>query len=176
MNTDLFILSIIQLTMSVFVGVMVLYLTYGIVLKNFERRKFKVQSDNDNVAFAVYISAVLFSVGIIVSTAFEPAISIIDLIKATTTTKTDLFFEFLKYLSLFILIGLSISAIVITISFKLFNFLTKKVDEVEEIASNNIAVALIMGVIVIIISIFAKDSVSMIIQSLMPYTEVPIIF
>jgi hypothetical protein len=39
MNTNLFFLSVIQLTMSIFVGVIVLYLTYYFTLKVFEKKK-----------------------------------------------------------------------------------------------------------------------------------------
>lgn len=160
--------------MSIFVGVIVLYLTYFFTLKVFEKKKYEVK--NDNIAFSIFISAIIFSVGLIVSTAFEPAMNVIQLIQNTVESKKELFFEFAKYLFLFIFIGIIVSALVVVISVKLYNFLTKKIKELKEISDNNIAVALITGVIIIVIALFAKDSVAMMIESLIPYPELPAIY
>jgi uncharacterized membrane protein YjfL (UPF0719 family) len=174
MNTNLFFLSVIQLTMSIFVGVIVLYLTYYFTLKVFEKKKYEIK--NDNIAFSIFLSAIIFSVGLIVSTAFEPAMNVIQLIQNTVQSKTELFFEFTKYLFLFIGIGIIVSIIVIIVSVKLYDFLTKKINELKEISENNVAIALVTGFIIIVISLFAKDSVSMMIESLIPYPDLPAIY
>jgi uncharacterized membrane protein YjfL (UPF0719 family) len=160
--------------MSIFVGVIVLYLTYFFTQKVFEKKRYEVK--NDNIAFSIFISAIIFSVGLIVSTAFEPAMNVIQLIQNTVESKKELFFEFTKYLFLFIFIGIIVSALVVVISVKLYNLLTKKIKELKEISDNNVAVALITGVIIIVIALFAKDSVAMMIESLIPYPELPAIY
>ena len=174
MNTNLFFLSAIQLIMSIFVGVIVLYLTYYFTLKVFEKKKYEIK--NDNIAFSIFLSAIIFSVGLIVSSAFEPAMNVIQLIQNTAQTKTELFFEFIKYLFLFLGVGVSVSIIVIIVSVKLYDFLTKKIDELKEISDNNVAIALITGIIIIVIALFAKDSVNMMIEALIPYPDLPAIY
>ena len=174
MNTNLFFLSVVQLTMSIFVGVIVLYLTYYFTLKVFEKKRYEIK--NDNIAFSIFLSSIIFSVGLIVSTAFEPAMNVIQLIQNTVQSKEELFFEFSKYLFLFIGIGIIVSIIVIVVSVKLYDFLTKKIKELKEISENNVAISLVTGVIIIVIALFAQDSVSMIIESLIPYPDMPAIY
>ncbi len=112
----------------------------------------------------------------IVSTAFEPAMNVIQLIQNESQTKPELFFSFIKYLFLFISVGIITSIIVIIVSVQLYDFSTKKIKELKEISENNVSVALITGVIIIVISLFAKDSVSMIIEALIPYPDLPAIY
>jgi len=173
MKTEFLLLSLAQLILSIGVGVIVLYVTYYLTHKVFEKKKYKLT--NDNIAFGIFLSALLFSVGLIVYASIKPSSALVN-IMGGMENKTEMFFNFMKYLLLFISIGVLVSAFVILISLMLFNFLTKKVKELEQISKGNISVALITAVIIIVISMFAKDSVSLIVESLMPYPEMNIIF
>jgi uncharacterized membrane protein YjfL (UPF0719 family) len=89
-------------------------------------------------------------------------------------TSTDyLVFRFFQYLLLFAGIGLAVSLLVNFVSLRLFNFLTRDVDEMEEIRKGNIAVALIAAAILVVISLFVRDSVVFLLESMIPYPEVP---
>ncbi|MEM6299434.1 MAG: DUF350 domain-containing protein, partial [Bacteroidota bacterium] len=71
-----------------------------------------------------------------------------------------------------LLISLLIALSINVISIKLYVYLTH-FDEFEEIRQNNIAIGILTGVIMIVISMFVKDSVIQLMESLVPYPEVP---
>ena len=50
--------------------------------------------------------------------------------------------------------------------------MTKDINEFEEIKNNNIAVSIITSVIIISISLLAKDSLYLLLESFVPYPEI----
>ena len=87
-----------------------------------------------------------------------------------------IFLDGLKYTTLFIVIIVLIILIINYISIKLFVIMTNNIDEFKELKNNNIAVALVTGIVIISISIIVKESVYLILESFIPYPEVPTIF
>ena len=59
------------------------------------------------------------------------------------------------------------------ISFTLFSLMTRGIKEINEIEKNNIAVSLIIGVVIIAISIMVKDSLYLLLESFVPYPDIP---
>ena len=51
--------------------------------------------------------------------------------------------------------------------------MTKDVKEFEEIKKNNVAVSIITAVVIISISLLAKDSLYLILEAFVPYPEMP---
>jgi len=174
MNSNLLFLSTIHLILSIFIGVLVLYIAYYLTLKVFQKKKYEI--DKSNFAFGIFMSSILLSVGLVVSTAYAPSMSLIQILQKSAADKTELFLDFSKYFLLFLAIAIVVSFIIVIISVKLYNMLTKDIKELKEISENNMAIALITGVMIIVISLFAKDSVAMIIESLIPYPEVGLIY
>jgi len=173
MNTNLLLLSVIHLIMAVFVGVMVLYFTYYFTNRIF--RKKGIIAEKNNIAFGIFMSAILLSVGIVVSSAYSPSMSLLQILQKSAVSRLVLFLDFCMYFLLFIAISLFVSFLIILVSIKFYTFLTTKIEEFQEISENNIQIALITGTIIIVISIFAKDSMAMIIESLIPYPTIGVI-
>jgi len=159
--------------MSIFIGVMVLYFAYFITIRVFQSKKYEI--DKNNFAFGIFMSSIMLSVGIVVSTAYSPSMSLLQILQKISPDKLSLFLVFCKYLLLFLAISCAVSLLIITISVKLYNLLTKSIKELKEISENNMSIALITGVIIIVISLFAKDSVNLIIESLIPYPKTMLI-
>ena len=78
--------------------------------------------------------------------------------------------------------GLLLSVIIITItlvifiSIKLFTYMTKNINEFQEIKKNNLAVAILTATIIISISLLVKESLYLLLETFVPYPEVPNIF
>tara|TARA_Y100001954_G_scaffold203703_1_gene224555 strand:- start:1783 stop:1947 length:165 start_codon:yes stop_codon:yes gene_type:complete len=51
--------------------------------------------------------------------------------------------------------------------------MTKTLNEFEEIKKDNIAVAIISGVIIISVSVMLKDSLYFLLDTFVPYPEIP---
>ncbi len=174
MNTNLLMLSVIHLIMSVFVGVIVLYFAYYYTNRRFKKQSFQIEKNN--LAFGIFMSSILLAVGIVVSSAYSPSMSLLQILQKTVEGRISLFLNFSMYFLLFLAISIMVSFIIIVVSLKLYTLLTRNINEMEEISQNNSSIALITGVIIIVIALFARDSVSMIIESLIPYPKLNVIY
>ena len=58
----------------------------------------------------------------------------------------------------------------------MFTYMTNKINEFDEIRKNNIAVGIITATLVISISIIIKESIYLLLESFVPYPEIPKIF
>jgi uncharacterized membrane protein YjfL (UPF0719 family) len=54
--------------------------------------------------------------------------------------------------------------------------MTKSINEFEEISKNNIAVSILTATIIISISLLVKDSLYLLLESFVPYPDIPRIF
>ncbi|MGB0526024.1 MAG: hypothetical protein ACPGJS_23790 [Flammeovirgaceae bacterium] len=169
MNSKLIILSLLELGLAILLGVMVLYAAYSI-LNQMVFKKYSIKKDN--LAFAILASAVLFSVGNIMEGSIEPIADVIRQLSGAYDNLTTIAFQSIKYILMFLLIGVVLAFIINAISIKLFTTLTK-VNEFEEIAQDNIAPAIVTGAIAIIISMFAKGPAVQLMQAIIPYPELP---
>jgi len=124
----------------------------------------------DNLAFTIFTSGIVLSVGIILSEILPSITNIIRL--STTQTEAIDISTIALYSGLYLLIGF-IAAVFINASvFFLFSVLTTGVNEFKEIKKNNISVAILIVAILISITIILKDSIALLISSLVPYPEV----
>ena len=167
MNTQLFSLALLELILTIVISVVVIFISF----KTLKLLFFKNEDlAGDNLAFTIFTSGVLLSIGIILSEIIPSISNVIRL--STTQTETIDGFTIAKYSGLYLFIGF-ITAIVINAAvFLLFSLLTNKVNEFKEIQRNNISVAILVVAILISITLIAKDSIALLISSLIPYPEV----
>ena len=169
MNQSVFFYSLIEIGISLVLGLILLYTTFRIIDK-FIRRKYNIELNN--VAYSIFTSAVLFSVAYLVSGIKSPILNSLRLLQDQVGYDGVLIIDVLKYSSLFLLVIIIAIAMVNFISISLFTLMTKDVKEFEEIKNNNIAVSIITAVVIVSISILVKDSLYLLLESFVPYPEV----
>lgn len=167
MNTKLFTLSLIEIVLSILITVVIIFITYKTLKWLFFRDH---DLRGDNLAFAIFTSGIVLSVGIILSEILPSITNIIRL--ATTQTAAIEMSTIAFYSGLYLLIGFIAAVFINAAVFFLFSILTTGVDEFKEIKNNNIAVAILIVAILISITIILKDSIALLISSLIPYPEV----
>lgn len=168
MDVSLTLLAIIQLFGSIVVGVVVLYITYRLVHKLVSR---KHPLESNNLAFAIFVGAIMFSVGFLVSSVIQPLLSTFRSINSASADAWSVAFLFTRYLFLFVMISSVIALVVNLISTSLFNLFTTRVNELEEISKGNTSVAIVLAVIILIITLFARQSVVLLLESIVPYPD-----
>lgn len=167
MNSKLFTLSLIEIVLSIIITVVIIFITYRILKWLFFRDQ---DLRGDNLAFTIFTSGIVLSVGIILSEILPSITNIIRL--STTQTEAIDTTTIVLYSGLYLLIGF-ITAVFINASvFFLFSILTTGVDEFKEIKNNNISVAILVVAILISITIILKDSIALLISALVPYPQV----
>lgn len=172
MNQQVFFLGLLQLILSLLFGVVILYLNYRILYR-YVASKYNV--NESNLAFAILGSSILFSVGFLMSEIIQPIITTLRLLEGQTGGQGGVLADSVKYILTFLTIGMLVS-LVINLSSVLFYTALTRVKEFEEIAKNNIAVGLVTGVIVITMTLLARDGMVLIIESFIPYPEIPNVF
>ena len=164
MDSKLLNLALFEVVVSLITGVVILYMTY-----KFVKRVFGLTPDALNTAFGIVVGAILFSVGLIVSSVIPPLLSTLRMLPGD-------FFVLLAKLSMYLVIFFVISTVIAyatnAIGIWLFTRLTR-IDELEELRRNNVATALVTAAIVIVLALFVKDGVVLLLESIVPYPEMP---
>lgn len=165
----------IELIIAVIIGLLTVYLT-KVLIMNYYLKKTNESNPYENLSFMIFLSGSIFSVSYIVFGIMEPLSASIKILGVSNLTNLDLSLEIVKYLAMFLVFGYTFSAIIIYTSFKLFSILTDKVDEYDEISKNNIGVALLISILLIVIAMFAKNPFIVFVESFIPYPDLPSIF
>ena len=173
MNTNLFFYSLTEIIISLLFGIILLYSTYRL-LDRFIKKKYVIA--NDNLAFSVFSSSILISVAYLISGIKAPILNSLRMLSNDGDYEGSLILDGFKYTSLFLVIILIAIGLVIYLSINLYTKMTKDVNEFNEIKANNIAVSLIMATIIISISILIKESLYLMLETFVPYPDLPKIF
>jgi hypothetical protein len=168
MNTELFYYGLLHLGLSVLLSVFVLYFTFSRVTRFFKR---KYNFAYDNVAFTIFISGLIFSVGYLFEGIHQPMMTVIGFLKTDPQLKGSVFFEASKYVGLFLVVGLLFTGLVITVSIYFFTVLTHMIDEFEELRNGNVAMGIVLATVIITVSFLCRDSLVTILESFIPYPE-----
>jgi len=167
MNTSLFFLALFEIILSIVVTVIVVYISFGILKKLFFKNQ---EVESNNMAFTIFMSGIIISLGIILS---EILPSITNVVRLSVTQQESIdFMTVAKYSGLYLIIGFIMSLFINTAVFVLFSFLTKGVNEFKEIQQNNLAVSIMVVALLLSITLISKDSIALLISSLVPYPEV----
>ena len=170
MNEKIFKYGLLELGTSILIGLLVLYISYRVIDKLI-RQKHGIK--NTNTAYAIFCSGVLFSVAYLISGIKAPILNSVRMIQDQANYDGIILLDGFKYTGLFLAIILIVITIVNFLSIFLFTLMTKDIKEFEEIKNNNIAVSIITAVVIISISLLAKDSLYLILESFVPYPEMP---
>ncbi len=167
MNTSLFFLALFEIILSIIVTVTVVYVSYGILKRLFFKNQ---EVEGNNMAFTIFMSGIIISLGLILS---EILPSITNVVRLSVNQQENIdFITVAKYSSLYLVIGFVTALFINASVFILFSFLTKGVNEFKEIQKNNVAVSIMVVSLLLSITLIAKDSIALLISSLVPYPEV----
>lgn len=173
MNTELFYYSLVEIGISIVFGVSLLYFTYRVINK-LVKKKFDISSDN--ISFSIFTSSILFSVAYLISGIKSPILNSLKMLSNNPEYDGSLIIDGFKYSGLFLTVIIITISLVIFISVKLFTYMTKNINEFQEIKKNNLAVAILTATIIISISLLVKESLYLLLETFVPYPDVPKIF
>jgi|TARA_B110001469_G_scaffold111889_1_gene114339 uncharacterized membrane protein YjfL (UPF0719 family) len=169
MNEKLALLSLIELISALSCGVFILYVTFRI-LRIYGSKKLGI--DQYNTAYMVFIGAVLFSVGFTMSGIINPILSYFRIMSNRDISAVNLFLSFIATGGAYIIISYVLSILVISLGIGLYTFMTP-LKEVQELKENNIGVSIVLAAIIIVLSLMCKDGIILLIESIVPYPELP---
>ncbi|MEZ4795203.1 MAG: DUF350 domain-containing protein [Flavobacteriaceae bacterium] len=167
MNKQLFTLALFEIVLSIVVTVVIMYVSYSILNRLFFKRQ---ELHGNNVAFTVFTAGIVLSIGMILSEILPSITNVVRL--ATTQSEAVDLATIIKYSGIYLFIGF-LAAVIINVSvFFLFSILTRGINEFKEIQNNNVAVAVLVAATLVSITLIVKESIALLISSLVPYPEV----
>jgi uncharacterized membrane protein YjfL (UPF0719 family) len=167
MNSQLFTLALVEILLSIIATVVIIFVSYKILKWLF----FKDENlQGNNLAFTIFTSGIILSVGIILS---EILPSVTNVIRLSMNQSEELDFLLItKYSGLYLFIGFLMAILINGTVFFLFSILTKNTNEFKEIKKNNVPVAILVVAILISITLIVKDTIALLISALVPYPQV----
>jgi uncharacterized membrane protein YjfL (UPF0719 family) len=175
MNLALLIIALVQIAVSLIVGVFLIYfaskvfqgLTRGI--NDIEELK------QNNIAVAILNAAIVLSLIIVVRNSVDSSITVFA---NTLRNPTSIFTDYLE-MSLIMLGQIILSSIIafsaIYVGLKIFMKLTKDLDELLEIKKNNVAVSILLSVILVSLSLLLQPGIVALLDALIPFPSVSLI-
>lgn len=167
MNKQLFTLALFEIILSIIITVAIIYVSYSILHKLFFKKE---DIKGNNTAFTVFTSGIILSIGLILSEILPSITNIIRL--ATTQTEAIDTGMIIQYSGLYLFIGFLAAVIINASVFFLFSMLTRGINEFQAIKNNNMGVAILIVATLLSITLIVKESIALLISSLIPYPEV----
>ncbi len=164
MNREIALLGIIQIFSAITIGIFLLALTFKIV-QWVGKRYYGIE--RYNLAYSIFTSAIMISVGLMASSVLQPLVSSFRLLEKSNDNM-ELALRYFGTGAVYIAIAYSVTILIGLISTFLYSKLTV-IDEFKEIKENNVGVALIIGAIIISLSLLSNSGVELLIESIIPY-------
>lgn len=175
MDLILFITGLVQLVLSLLIGVLFIYAASRVFQKMIKGINETDELKNNNIAVAILNSSIIISLILVVSKSIESAITIFGNALRNPDAVMSTYFKTVLIMLLHIIIAGLVAFSAIYISMQFFMWLTKDLDELAEIKNNNIAVSLLLGIIIISIALLLQPGIATILDSLIPYPPVSLI-
>jgi uncharacterized membrane protein YjfL (UPF0719 family) len=168
MNYNIALLGLVEIVSAVTMGIFILALTYKLLV--YVGKRFYGITEF-NLAYHIFTAAIIISVGMMISGAIAPLISMFRLLRMDASSFV-LAFKYIGQGSLFIAIAYSASLLIGLISTYMYSKLTP-INEFEEIKNNNVGVAIVIGSIILTLTLLSKGGVELLIEAIIPYPERP---
>ncbi|WP_297510932.1 DUF350 domain-containing protein [Flavobacterium sp.] len=162
-------ISVLQLFLAFAIGISSLFALFKII-KYLMKSVYKIEEEN--TSFAIFQTGIIISGSFILSSILSPALNAIRFLNPNNQFTSQTIMSSLGYITIFVLIGLFCTILVIT-SGLLVLFQLTKVNEGEEIKKNNIPIALITIAMIFGLSIIVDEYVGALCEALIPYPEIP---
>jgi uncharacterized membrane protein YjfL (UPF0719 family) len=167
MNSKLTLLAVIEILSALSMGIVILAATYQF-LKYWGKKKYNIE--HDNMAFGIFKATVLFAVGLTMTSVIQPLLSLFRIFASRDMGNFELAWKFFLYGGIYIAMGFVFAVIICASGIFLYTLITP-IDEFAELKNNNIAVALIVGSIIITLSLLTNNGVTLLIESFIPYPQ-----
>lgn len=171
MDIVLFVTGIVQISISLMFGVLFIYAAFRVFHKIIRDIDDIKELARNNIAVSILNASVIFSIILIVRSSIDPAVTIFaNNLRSPASGFIDYTTTALLMLAQIILSGI-IAFVSIFIALKFFMWLTKDLNEIDEIRKNNIAVSIVMAVVIISIALLLEPGIKTLLESLIPFPK-----
>src|SRR5689334_4922350 len=109
MNSKLTLLAVIEILSAMSMGIFILAATYQF-LKYYGKKKHDIQPNNQ--AYGIFMAAVLFSVGLTMSSVIQPLLSLFRIIASKDLGTMELALKFIGYGAIYIALAYLLAVVI----------------------------------------------------------------
>ena len=169
MDISLLAAGVLQLMLSLFIGLIFIYAGFRFFHKRIKAINEIEELKKNNIAVAILNASIILALVIMVKNAIEPAITVFSMAIRNPDSTIISFIQMAGIMLVQIIVAGLIAYISIYIAINLYTHLTKEIDELSEIKNNNIAVSIVLGIVIISISLLMQQGIKSILDALIPF-------
>jgi uncharacterized membrane protein YjfL (UPF0719 family) len=173
MNSKVLFAGLTHVFVSMLLTVLVIWISYKILQMIIFRKK---TEEAGNMSEAILISGIILSMGMLIQQTAMPTMNAYRLLLTQDLSYQAIFLKLLRIIFIYTGIALFFGILVNIAGISLFTMLTKGINEWKAIRENNMSVALVTSVIIIVLTLAIREGMSLILESWVPYPSTPRFF
>lgn len=168
MNLVLFLTGLGKVAFGIAVGALGIFLASRILNRLLRSGEADEEQKKGNVAAGVLYASSLVALGLLVQHAVSATFAAMDLMHRGAALTGPVLMRFGIYALVHVTFSLAVGAAVIAIGTTLFAKLTRGVDEVAEVRRGNVAPALVLGAVMIVMALMTAPGLQTALDGLLP--------
>lgn len=168
MESSIVLLGIAKILFGIFVGAAGIYVSARGLHRLIGSGATSAQQREGNIAFGILQAGSLIALGLLMQHAVMATFSAIDLMQRPSGMSWLAARHVLTYASLHVVVSAIVSAIVLALGTWLFSRLTRDLDEMEEIGKGNIAPALVLAAVMVVLALMTAPGLQTTLDGLLP--------
>ena len=166
------IFGVIEFLVSIFISFILIFGSYRIFLVLTPKLDEEGQLKSGNTSVGLILGSTIIGEAIVVKQAIYPVMAVIQIFVLGQDRNVGTFLKMFGFSIGYVLLAGFLALVCILFSFWLFNKMTPRINQYEEIKNNNIAVALFMAFFIVAICFLVSSGVSGLARALIPFPDV----
>jgi len=171
MNAEIFCVGLSQVAFGVITALLLVTLVAQLLGRLIRWGDIRRQVTEGNVAAGILYGAALVALGILVRQAVSATFTAMDLLYRGESINFGIFMGFVKYALGHVGISMLVGAIVLAAGARSFDRLTAGIDEFAEVKNGNIAAAIVMACVLIVVALLGSLELSTMLDGLLPFPD-----
>jgi uncharacterized membrane protein YjfL (UPF0719 family) len=172
MNTSLLVLGIIEITISLLTGFFVFFVGLKFFMLLTRKVNEKEELQKNNVAVAVVLLAFMLALILIVRSAISPAMDTLRILFEKESLDIQQILVAVARIVVTYLVSALIALMVLWLAVVLYTALTKKINEMEELKKNNLAIGLLLATFLISAGLIILEPLTTLLNAFVAAPEV----
>jgi uncharacterized membrane protein YjfL (UPF0719 family) len=168
MNLVLFLTGLAKVGFGIAVGALGIFLASRVLHRLLRSGEADEEQKRGNVAAGVLYASSLIALGLLVQHAATATFSAMDLLYRGAAITGPVLLRFGIYALVHVSFSLAVGAAVIAIGTVIFARLTRGIDEIAEIRNGNVAPALVLGAVMVVMALMTAPGLQTALDGLLP--------
>jgi len=168
MNLVLFLTGLAKVGFGIFVGALGIFLASRVLNRLLRSGEADEEQKKGNVAAGILYASSLISLGLLVQHAVSATFAAIDLMYHGRTLTVPILMRFSIYALVHVSFALAVGAAVVALGTLIFTYLTRGVDEIAEVRKGNIAPALVLAAVMVVMALMTAPGLQTALDGLLP--------